>query len=137
MSPTSYQAAPPRGSTSKVRRPDGVSSAAVIPRLFTSGISRRRKTIEQFLVPPHHAEHFARDALLRRRITLDLRRIVVKRIHDALKRVDVVRHALAPAALSPQVERAELASLHREQQTAGRDRDPKTDVERRAAAQRP
>src|SRR5579863_1275052 len=80
MSPTSYQAAPPRVSVSKLlacnmksRETAYQMRQRVAAALSTKRrrIRRRREPVEELLRPAHHPELLARDPLLHHGIRLD------------------------------------------------------------------
>src|SRR3569833_2190610 len=118
MSPTSYQAAPPRGSTRKLNLRRTESRQQSVLRLLPCSIRDGRigEPIQDLLLAAYHAEHFARDALLRRRISAQPGLVPLQRIHHVLQGIDVLRQARARPSLVKQVDRAELAALHREDQ---------------------
>src|SRR5689334_2227414 len=151
MSPTSYQAAPPRvsawevtGHRSEVKaRAFGVerreqhASAPPFGARIATAIARLRKTIQKFLRPAHHAEILARDALLQLRVMLELVVITTQRIDDARERVDRRHHALPVAALTQEVERAVLAALHGEHEHADDYHSPEHPPQRRSLRHHP
>src|SRR5687768_2672413 len=110
MSPTSYQAAPPRVSVIKVIRPacnvnsylnfsrrargpipdrrptlPGTASAAVPP-----AVDRVREPVQDLLVATHHPELLARDSLLHRPVGQDRLPDRGERIDRPPQRIDVV-----------------------------------------------
>src|SRR5512146_167568 len=150
MSPTSYQAAPPRDSTSKVRtrvhlsRQTPVASTRQLePAIGTSRPLRScrgrrrigpvREPIQNLLVAAHHPEHLARNTLLRRRIVLHEIGVSLERIDDVSQRIDRSIHARPLLLLPDQIERAELAALYRkhERRTDHDQRDHTLDESRR------
>src|SRR5450759_1890790 len=127
MSPTSYQAAPPRASPSILvgRWLKSRFYAAWRRRCLASlrtasfGKSRRprrgirlRQPVQQLLVSPHEPELLARDPLLQRRIGLHTFLVPRQRIDDVLQRVDRPHQRLSPSALPHQIARTVLAPLH-------------------------
>src|SRR5579884_1706953 len=83
-----------------------------------AGVRNRSEAIEQFFVAAHHAEHLARDPLLRRRIVLHLILVARQRVDDVLQRINFARHASTLPALMNEIRGAELATLDREHQAA-------------------
>src|SRR5688572_24945436 len=107
MSPTSYQAAPPR-----------VSARNLPPAYAKSrqGVTRVRQRIEQVenLPRPHHSPLLAGDALLRRRVALDGLPVLPQRVDLAFQRIDRRQQPPLLHALRHEVARAVLAALDRE-----------------------
>src|SRR5688500_7944150 len=87
MSPTSYQAAPPRDSARKLAPYYRVSRSST-PRRRGCSV-RLRKAIQQLLTPPHEPEFLARDPLLKLRIRLDTPLVTAERVDDTRQRVDL------------------------------------------------
>src|SRR5688500_9635534 len=112
MSPTSYQAAPPRVSARNLPAADSKSSR------ISFAVARIRECIEQVqnLVPADHAELLARDALHRPRIAFDRLPERAQRIDLRLERVDRGREPPLLDPLVHEVGRPVLAPLHDEVQ---------------------
>src|SRR5262245_52570485 len=125
MSPTSYQAAPPRVSEAKCRpghrqvKPCSSSLACRVWRLACRVWSR--KAVEQFLVASHHPEFLARDALLHHGIGENRRLHPRERIHVALERVDLRAQPRRPRALRHEIGGAPLTALYREDERRDHD----------------
>src|SRR4051794_23743086 len=116
MRPPSYQAAPPRASTGKLNLRRADSRPPTPSRALACGVRDTRvgEPIQNLFLAAYHAEHFARDALLRRRIRAQLVLGAIERIHHALQRVDLAGHPRARLPLPEQIDRAELAAFDRE-----------------------
>src|SRR5438270_2457780 len=121
MSPTSYQAAPPRvsarnlgGARVKFKSARWVKLSPTAGCAIPTRVPRRGKAIEQLLRAAHHPEILARDPLLQLRVMLQSVAVATQGIDDARQRVDRRDHLLALAALVHEIERAVLATLHRE-----------------------
>src|SRR5688572_33301190 len=115
MSPTSYQAAPPRDRWIKlvlfwgsVKVDCGLRSAdhddpdrtqSRMKSALRSPQSRFSKPIQQLLLPLHHPELLARDPLLRRRIGADGALAALQRIHQPRQRIDARLEPLPTRAL--------------------------------------
>src|SRR5215213_9237246 len=116
MSPTSYQAAPPRVSARilisacPMSRSPGPFLAAL------AGPGRVRETVEDLLVAAHHAEIIARDQLLHPRVARQRALPRAQRVHLPLQRVELCLQSPLAGALREQVRGAVLPALHRERQ---------------------
>src|SRR5688572_28530884 len=108
MSPTSYQAAPPRDRERKCRA-DTSRVQGGLPGACPEGI--RVQEAEQQLLVTHHAEVLTRNPLLRGRVGLDEPLERLERIDIVLERVDHRRHHALTLALTEQVDRGVLAAL--------------------------
>src|SRR5688500_3805728 len=104
MSPTSYQAAPPRVSAGNL--PPARSKS----RRAATSIGQRIEQVEN-LARSHHPPLLARDSLLSARIGLDGLPILSQRIDLALERVDRRRQASLLEALLHEVTRPVLPAL--------------------------
>src|SRR5919112_247226 len=93
MSPTSYQAAPPRGSARilTARPPESRPHALRTgpPAAARAGVGRRpREAVQQLLVAAHHPELLARDPLLHRGVARQRLLPEPERVHLALQARD-------------------------------------------------
>src|SRR5688572_19895617 len=120
MSPTSYQAAPPRDSVRKLALYYRVSRSRTPCRRGRS--VRLRKAIQQLLVAAHEAEFLARDPLLKPRIRLHSPLVTAERVDDARQRVDLNPQPPLARALLQQIRRSVLPALDRERDRPGNER---------------
>src|SRR5437762_5529504 len=150
MSPTSYQAAPPRVSVLEPRRHESevqglqrrvlkrtgkINSRSFDTLRMTRSprplrgriairVARRGEAIQELLGPAHHTKILARDAFLQLGVALQSVAVAAQGIDDARHRIDRGRHAQSIAPLVHEVERAVLAPLHREDQRGNDDAEP-------------
>ena len=118
MSPTSYQAAPPRVSESNIApqhtRSRLVSASTRVPISCC-------KAIQNLVVSLNESEFFARDPLVYLGILLYCLLHIPERIDVALQRVDRRRQLCMSRSLSQQIPRPELAPLNDEDQRGDRE----------------
>src|SRR5678816_25408 len=111
MSPTSYQAAPPRVSDPKCRFTGGQVKLARPRR-----VRRRREPVQQLLVTTNHPELLAGDPLLYDRVGEDRLLHIRERIDLALERVDLSPETRRPRPLRQQVVGSPFPALDRKHQ---------------------
>ena len=118
MSPTSYQAAPPRVSESNIAR-QHTRSRLVSPsnRVRFTGC----KTIQNLVVSLNESEFFARDPLVYQGILLHFLLHLPERIDVALQRVDGRCQFRMARSLPQQIPRPEFAPLNDEDQRGDRE----------------
>jgi hypothetical protein len=111
MSPTSYQAAPPRDRTEKLARHTDLSRSRTLRRIDRR--VRVRKAIQQFLASAHHPKFFARDPLLQRRIRFHAPLVAPQGVDKTGQRIDLATQLPLARALPQKIRRPVLTTLDR------------------------
>ena len=128
MSPTSYQAAPPRDRRSNLDSRVGEFKLVKINSFSLSSARRVRHfvddAVENLLVTTHHPEFLSGDSLLSGAVGGNRAGCTPERIDLPLQRIGFRLEPCLAFSLPPQIEGAVFPALHREHQSADDYRRP-------------